>query len=200
MSDPMKSFSPRMWRCFRIRTVLTACYRVFSTYVEVFPTLRGRYQHCRCFLHVCGGVSFNQSRVCLVKRFSPRMWRCFRIRTVLTACYRVFSTYVEVFPTLRGRYQHCRCFLHVCGGVSFNQSRVCLVKRFSPRMWRCFYERQTTSYSVKVFSMYVEVFLTEPSFASDPMEFSPRMWRCFWVFNIKNTAAQVFSTYVEVFP
>ena len=91
------------------------------------------------FLHVCGGVSPDDSIDYLVPTFSPRMWRCFRLCSVDIDVCVIFSTYVEVF--LAEEYYQGRApdFLHVCGGVSEKRLRIWAVLRFSPRMWRCFY-------------------------------------------------------------
>ena len=71
----------------------------------------------------------------------------------------VFSTYVEVFPNwLAGEPSYLR-FLHVCGGVSPFQASGRRRGWFSPRMWRCFYERRESALIASVFSTYVEVFL-----------------------------------------
>ena len=52
-----RSFSPRMWRCFRPHRCSDRKAAIFSTYVEVFlHTLKSGLNRFH-FLHVCGGVS-----------------------------------------------------------------------------------------------------------------------------------------------
>ena len=53
---------------------------VFSTYVEVFPSLVRRDGVSEGFLHVCGGVSVFRQVNTPRFEFSPRMWRCFSSR------------------------------------------------------------------------------------------------------------------------
>ena len=111
-------------------------------------------------------------------------------------------------------------FLHVCGGVSQAVRESPRKEMFSPRMWRCFSLAQRSQSLHRVFSTYVEVFLTleeayqlDESFLhvcggvsignfpnSTKSSFSPRMWRCFSRGNPNLRYACVFSTYVEVFP
>ena len=147
-----------MWRCFFTRFCSGAKGWIFSTYVEVFPT------HCRSnckhgnFLHVCGGVSPVKYKSSLRNKFSPRMWRCFcRYQRYLYSWY-IFSTYVEVFPSLNYEKHDREHFLHVCGGVSAQIGSIFDYMGFSPRMWRCFQGNLCSRYGWGIFSTYVEVF------------------------------------------
>ena len=70
---------------------------IFSTYVEVFLE-RSEVQDQRMdFLHVCGGVSQEEAGKTEGATFSPRMWRCFYTSATVLDCWKIFSTYVEVF-------------------------------------------------------------------------------------------------------
>ena len=134
-----------------------------------------------------------------VKKFSPRMWRCFSCAYVARYVTKIFSTYVEVFLLFRklsgvsiifSTYvevflinapvrQSLKHFLHVCGGVSIRNRSSSRGTTFSPRMWRCFCNGGRRASKTK---------------------FSPRMWRCFQR-NLRTRYGRgIFSTYVEVFP
>ena len=69
---------------------------VFSTYVEVIPSLAKQAQETASILHVCGGDPDLQSTV--------------------NNGLAVFSTYVEVIPTLVHSSRGVPGILHVCGG------------------------------------------------------------------------------------
>ena len=112
-------FSPRMWRCFLFKKRKISLSEVFSTYVEMFPTLSLHGLRQQSFLHVCGGVSqpaavsatacgflhirggVSLQGVCKPRNgaFSPHTWRCFFGRPCAARYYKIFSTYVGVFPT-----------------------------------------------------------------------------------------------------
>ena len=77
-----------------------------------------RHRFVFSFLHVCGGVSNSEGITVVMPKFSPRMWRCFWLKSFLDPRQSVFSTYVEVF---------------VIGSFGIFEDLV-----FSPRMWRCF--------------------------------------------------------------
>ena len=132
----------------------------------------------------------------------------------------IFSTYVEVFlGTLDWSHEPLH-FLHVCGGVSRDTWRDAEACKFSPRMWRCFWNSVVDTEEIAIFSTYVEVFLRSlatsylrPDFLhvcggvslanqmrASGRQFSPRMWRCFLRPFIAAYAKSIFSTYVEVFP
>ncbi len=136
---PVYGFSPRMWRCFLTRAALQLTFSIFSTYVEVFPTKALTFPAASDFLHVCGGVSGNVITSTYATKFSPRMWRCFLVGEQSTGNYRIFSTYVEVFPFLKSENDKYDHFLHVCGGVSTTELTYIYQLSFSPRMWRCFW-------------------------------------------------------------
>ena len=93
-----RKFSPRMWRCFQLDAVTESA--------------------TQSFLHVCGGVSPNAFWSGERTEFSPRMWRCFDKAVLDIVEGVVFSTYVEVFPSMIWRQWCLLSFLHVCGGVS----------------------------------------------------------------------------------
>ena len=48
---------------------------VFSTYVEVIPSIFHEAGSQNCILHVCGGDPFIQRWIWLKQKYSPRMWR-----------------------------------------------------------------------------------------------------------------------------
>ena len=153
-------FSPRMWRCFHHFDRRGGHGKIFSTYVEVFPENGFTSIMKKYFLHVCGGV-FRCNEYHLEHHgFSPRMWRCFldRLTTCITST--IFSTYVEVFPNGNMSPFVLNHFLHVCGGVSGSWERHPGTGKFSPRMWRCFCKSYRPFDTYKIFSTYVEVFLS----------------------------------------
>ena len=133
-----KKFSPRMWRCFRSVSTLYFQLWIFSTYVEVFPDLVLQHRARLHFLHVCGGVSRLKNLENVLRRFSPRMWRCFHVKAECRRRQKIFSTYVEVFLRRTALICESTDFLHVCGGVSRWVCRPLMLMQFSPRMWRCF--------------------------------------------------------------
>ena len=148
------------------------------------------------------------------------MWRCFCVSVLVRIKACIFSTYVEVFLLPKPFAGRFRNFLHVCGGVSSGYLVPFFVDEFSPRMWRCFFVKVTTTVAGTIFSTYVEVFLmlnrgalnggnflhvcggVSPPDAMPfaPGSFSPRMWRCFHHFDRRGGHGKIFSTYVEVFP
>ena len=133
--------------------------KVFSTYVEVFPSASSPWGMRMCLLHVRGGVSSGMPSACWPVLSSPRTWRCF-LRRFSTVCEEaVFSTCVEVFPTLRRNGSGRRGLLHVRGGVSTPTAYGDGATASSPRMWRCFLIITARSMRMEVFSTYVEVFL-----------------------------------------
>ena len=192
-----------MWRCFRKLNRCGVFREIFSTYVEVFPLTYDNEHLPPDFLHVCGGVSVYESQAFSLTGFSPRMWRCFLELIDQIARAKIFSTYVEVFLFAWRAGSHCVNFLHVCGGVSLQDSLPVSTGEFSPRMWRCFPKKTGLKRPVKIFSTYVEVFLKQFVFLRDLFDFlhvcggvsrlhaellndllfSPRMWRCFPVVN-----------------
>ena len=106
--------------------------------MEVFLFFKETGFYPVCFLHVCGGVSYNFYDKMLKTGFSPRMWRCFWTNHSFTLVEGVFSTYVEVFLKKSIFCSKEAGFLHVCGGVSDVSTIKVAIKEFSPRMWRCF--------------------------------------------------------------
>ena len=189
-----------MWRCFQAGFIASRKPPIFSTYVEVFPQPTIIIFSADHFLHVCGGVSM--------------------ITGKLRSTDPIFSTYVEVFLLPKPFAGRFRNFLHVCGGVSSGYLVPFFVDEFSPRMWRCFFVKVTTTVAGTIFSTYVEVFLMLNRGALNGgnflhvcggvsfsvfqtrriRTFSPRMWRCFSARRYAFCARFIFSTYVEVFP
>ena len=91
--------SPRPWRCFLAKRALPKRGRVFSTSVEVFPSL-GKWPTLTIgLLHVRGGVSYWDNPYFPEVLSSPRPWRCFFFSQVPNIKGSVFSTSVEVFPS-----------------------------------------------------------------------------------------------------
>ena len=156
-------FSPRAWRCFYHSDTSCCMYAVFSTCVEVFPDFFRLIPVCCGFLHVRGGVSFIVFMTNAPTRFSPRAWRCFQTYTVGAKKNKVFSTCVEVFLPFSSCFHTMPRFLHVRGGVSGIVALKFARKEFSPRAWRCFYERVSSRKNQIVFSTCVEVFLSAPT-------------------------------------
>ena len=152
------NFSPRMWRCFSITLPKGHTWKLFSTYVEVFLQAFQVRKALFAFLHVCGGVSEHGLLDVLNTRFSPRMWRCFRMCICILKNDYLFSTYVEVFLLMAVFSKVQRAFLHVCGGVSLVVLAVVPLPSFSPRMWRCFQVVVLMLRPSLLFSTYVEVF------------------------------------------
>ncbi len=134
--------SPRPWRCFRQKEAMQNAHQVFSTSVEVFPPLRGRSAQLIRLLHVRGGVSTVQNVSEPMKWSSPRPWRCFRQKEAMQNAHQVFSTSVEVFPTVGNYALFGGGLLHVRGGVSTYQALHHGWRESSPRPWRCFLGRQ----------------------------------------------------------
>ena len=152
-------YSPRMWRWSQY-PALGFCYQsVFSTYVEVIPNSQG----CSCtdqsILHVCGGdpisLDFSSSKI----TYSPRMWRWSLYCGTQSPKWLVFSTYVEVIPSLLQLLKFQLRILHVCGGDPIGSSSGVLRSSYSPRMWRWSQYQHQTSDNDCVFSTYVEVIL-----------------------------------------
>ncbi len=151
--------SPRTWRCFSWLVCNSDRWKVFSTYVEVFPRSSSSITNRRCLLHVRGGVSPLLQGDFILDRSSPRTWRCFYPLKLTTFPRSVFSTYVEVFPHVHND-DPGRCgLLHVRGGVSMASAGPWPRSRSSPRTWRCFSTPFRQNPPVSVFSTYVEVFL-----------------------------------------
>ena len=147
------------------------------------------------------------------------MWRCFSESHKKELYDYVFSTHVEMFlvvfmiPVLLLR------FLHACGDVSKRISRTLCSSLFSPRMWRCFYERAGEERAGWVFSTHVEMFRSRLISRRNLMSFlhacgdvsrqedeapwrrlfSPRLWRCFRSVYGRSFLLTVFSTHVEMF-
>ena len=130
--------SPRPWRCFHVRVRSLGLLRVFSTSVEVFLHRGFGYGPRGRLLHVRGGVSRRLRCNAARSRSSPRPWRCFQMACRTARGHSVFSTSVEVFPTVFTDCASRSGLLHVRGGVS-DCARCELTQWLSsPRPWRCF--------------------------------------------------------------
>ena len=150
--------SPRPWRCFSKLRRIFRDGDVFSTSVEVFPSIGlTRLFLCR-LLHVLGGVSNVTKNLYTIRWSSPRPWRCFRRASQICRITQVFSTSVEVFLSKWLRLQLRRSLLHVCGGVSKEDIIIEAVESSSPRPWRCFRFSRGLKTAIFVFSTSVEVF------------------------------------------
>ena len=115
--DRQASFSPRMWRCFLQPYETPASGAVFSTHVEMFPPSDSVRTQRSGFLHACGDVSVLHTPDLHIRRFSPRMWRCFQLCSDCVWGWDVFSTHVEMFLPMRSSQARCSGFLHACGDV-----------------------------------------------------------------------------------
>ena len=192
---------------------------VFPTYVGVFLSFTVCLTLHRGFPHVRGGVSPGRAEYDRARKFSPRTWGCFFRRQAACGQYRVFPTYVGVFP-LEEVSAYCKeSFPHVRGGVSTYFEKVNYRQRFSPRTWGCFYLEWAFEPFRRVFPTYVGVFL--PGVELSPIMpcfphvrggvsiladfvihlalFSPRTWGCFHQAHRRLQTPDVFPTYVGVF-
>ena len=152
-------YSPRMWRWSYIICPLNDINSVFSTYVEVIPILTADINKNRSILHVCGGDPGTTIRKPMCFGYSPRMWRWSRLCNYVRWYAGVFSTYVEVIPTVQSQPTQSHGILHVCGGdPRYNADRL-TAKKYSPRMWRWSYGWIYQGRKFVVFSTYVEVIL-----------------------------------------
>ena len=170
---------------------------VFSTYVEVIPSLFLMDYTIQSILHVCGGDPMFNGQGNNAIQYSPRMWRWSYILNLLLNITSVFSTYVEVilsiieYPSINSR------ILHVCGGdpnwVFSHAER----NKYSPRMWRWSSFDTIILQRIRVFSTYVEVIPWKDSATTKTVSilhvcggdpaiilfivaqhvYSPRMWR-----------------------
>ena len=150
-------------------------------------------------LHVRGGVSLRCRIAVLVKRSSPRPWRCFLQHDFRKTRECVFSTSVEVFQSSSASSSSSSGLLHVRGGVSQEPFAFQPHPGSSPRPWRCFPDTKKAEGADDVFSTSVEVFLAPGVIRPKSLASSPRPWRCF--LNSRNglKVERVFSTSVEVF-
>ena len=129
-------YSPRMWRWSLLSLNWLSSYSVFSTYVEVIPTLPPELVLVVSILHVCGGDPSIPTSWPSKSGYSPRMWRWSSASAVLSALVSVFSTYVEVIRRRCLCFKGPICILHVCGGDPLYQWRPKKNRLYSPRMWR----------------------------------------------------------------
>ena len=132
----------------------------------------------------------------------------------------MFSTYVEVILNVIFSRRTIISVLHVCGGDPMCIFYLPNGRSCSPRMWRWSSDPEFISFTVFVFSTYVEVILIAAVVrledkcvlhvcGGDPTTLwiltalkacSPRMWRWSWILWRKLWWCRVFSTYVEVIP
>ena len=159
LADRFKKSSPRPWRCFPVRanprlmqgSLLHVRGGVSAAMHISIDNKESSPRPWRCFLksawtqkdqlsllHVRGGVSSTQSVTGATVTSSPRPWRCFHLGLSAATAKQVFSTSVEVFPSIRARSATSRSLLHVRGGVSAGSLRLSFVLKSSPRPWRCF--------------------------------------------------------------
>src|SRR5690554_3824782 len=110
--------SPRPWRCFRPYRAGFLQADVFSTPVEVFPPADMWELASIGLLHARGGVSAGGYVGAGEYLSSPRPWRCFQFRHHAISRWRVFSTPVEVFPSMAYCQIRIAGLLHARGGVS----------------------------------------------------------------------------------
>ena len=129
-------YSPRMWRWSLLSLNWLSSYSVFSTYVEVIPTLPPELVLVVSILHVCGGDPSIPTSWPSKSGYSPRMWRWSSASAVLSALVSVFSTYVEVIPYTSEDQRRTACILHVCGGDPHRKVVSVRIDKYSPRMWR----------------------------------------------------------------
>ena len=89
-------YSPRVWRWSWQFFVLYRCVVVFSTCVEVIPSLPFLCFNADGILHVCGGDPSYCLSYFHYYRYSPRVWRWSPSQNIVKQLHPVFSTYVEV--------------------------------------------------------------------------------------------------------
>ncbi len=155
----IRESSPRPWRCFYVGSIVLEIDSVFSTPVEVFPTVSATGEATSSLLHARGGVSPLRVFVYADRKSSPRPWRCFLLHDLLPRGPAVFSTPVEVFLSWRRAYTENGSLLHARGGVSTMALLKLTGRRSSPRPWRCFCQAVLLHSKTGVFSTPVEVFL-----------------------------------------
>ena len=130
-----------MWRWSCAGRAWSQYCWVFSTYVEVIPVTPSAPLSISSILHVCGGDPM------------PLV--------MMPNGVNVFSTYVEVILSAIDGSIIGWCILHVCGG----DPRCAVGHRdhvwYSPRMWRWSLIILNKYTTVRVFSTYVEVILTD---------------------------------------
>ena len=144
-----------MWRWSIITCSNISCNIVFSTYVEVIPTLSDYINSKHSVLHVCGGDPSYVTSQRLDARCSPRMWRWSFFQNRSSDWWLVFSTYVEVILAMATPAAWSKSVLHVCGGDPMKERMFIQVARCSPRMWRWSWNSRIATISTKVFSTYV---------------------------------------------
>ena len=103
--EPGYKYSPRMWRWSYHASSAIHTITVFSTYVEVILLCKSISLVNPGILHVCGGdpkdTEFSKEKMA----YSPRMWRWSFASLGCLYSSPVFSTYVEVIPSLPGSTQ-----------------------------------------------------------------------------------------------
>ena len=146
-----------MWRWSWFKLASAKACSVFSTYVEVILKALKRLRDKNSILHVCGGDPSKWLNSWMITPYSPRMWRWSRSRPKINIRELVFSTYVEVIPSLTFFLVSNVCILHVCGGDPILSSFSLALLMYSPRMWRWSLQSVICVSYFLVFSTYVEV-------------------------------------------
>ena len=111
-------FAPRMWRCFFSKITEKRKIIVCSTHVEMFPAQESKRARYMRLLHACGDVSLQRIRRFYLRRFAPRMWRCFPLLLQHKDDGKICSTHVEMFLHTVTLIAYDHCLLHACGDVS----------------------------------------------------------------------------------
>ena len=125
----------------------------------MFLSAQGCYSQLGRFLRASGGVSRHEVRRQVVRGFSPRKRRCFRVYGHKVRRQVVFSAQAEVFPGSHRQKMTNLCFLRASGGVSTLGPHLDSAFLFSPRKRRCFFLIHITLHLKIVFSAQAEVFL-----------------------------------------
>ena len=129
-------YSPRVWRWsygFAEPDIKTI---VFSTCVEVIPSLSTSSINSWSILHVCGGDPTFCLKINTFLKYSPRVWRWSRWWNSYWISSCVFSTCVEVILISSLFQQETYSILHVCGGDPHTEPEFGNNYMYSPRVWR----------------------------------------------------------------
>ncbi len=117
-ASTLDTSSLHTWRCFSI------------PYVQLLSR--------HTLLHIRGGVSDSDVSVQAARRSSPHTWRCFCTYIRHVKLYKLFSTYVEVFPQSSTSRTLTPTLLHIRGDVSVIGFAADGSPLSSPHTWRCF--------------------------------------------------------------
>ena len=191
---------------------------VFSTYVEMIPSLKPVVKPPFSVLHVCGDDPWKKFKTWKLLECSPRMWRWSSDVEQCPRYLNVFSTYVEMILDYEKEIQKYYRVLHVCGDDPQELQNFRNQYKCSPRMWRWSCSVFLYVIPFAVFSTYVEMILTAQKLiiikqcvlhvcGDDPTTgflmnlfntCSPRMWRWSLGYFFAEAHSNVFSTYVEM--